>query len=141
MPSTPAYVQGPASTTVQAIRSAAISDGSKITSKVSGAYQLREGQVMAFTGYEGTFNPSKIIASLASLGSNGTTYAPGKDGGKLACAVAPGTQPGTVCVWVTTTSLGITEFFSSTGPEAVSDQAKTASDTRNFRAGVEHRQS
>ena len=140
MASTPAYVQGPASTTVQAIRSAAISDGSKITSKVSGAYQLRGGQVMAFTGYEGTFNPTKIIASLSSLGSNGTTYSPGKDGGKLACAVAPN-QPGTVCVWVTTTSLGITGFFSSTGPEAVLDQAKTASDTRNFKAGIEHRQS
>jgi hypothetical protein len=139
MSAIPAYVQGPASTTAQAIRNAAVSDGAKITGKVSGAYQLRLGQVMAFTGYEGTFNPAKVIASLATLGSNGATYSPGKDGGKLACAVAPGTQPGTVCVWVTTTSLGITEFFSSTGPENVSDQAKTAADTRNFRAGVEHR--
>ena len=58
----------------------------------------------------------------------------------MACAVAPGSQPGTVCVWVTSTTLGITEFFSSSGPEAVANQAKTASDTRNFRAGVEHRQ-
>ena len=141
MSSIPAYVQGPASTTAQAIRNAAVADGAKITGKVAAAYQLHGGQVMAFTGYEGTFNPAKVIASLASLGSNGSTYSPGKDGGKLACAVAPGTQPGTVCVWVTTTSLGITEFFSSTGPEDVLDQAKTASDTRNFRAGVEHRKS
>ena len=139
MSAIPAYVQGPSSTTAQAIRNAAVSDGAKITGKVAAAYQLHGGQVMTFTGYEGTFNPAKIVASLATLGSNGTTYSPGKDGGKLACAVAPGTQPGTVCIWVTTTSLGITEFFSSTGPEAVLDQAKTASDTRNFRAGVEHR--
>jgi hypothetical protein len=141
MAAIPSYVQAPSSTTAQAIRSAAVSDGGKVTSQVSAAYQLKEGQVMTFTGYEGTFSPAKVIASLASLGSNGSTYSPGKDGGKLACAVAPGSQPGTVCVWVTTTSLGITEFFSSTGPEDVLDQAKTASDTRNFRADVETRQS
>ncbi len=141
MATIPSYVRSPSSTTAQAIRGAAVSDGGKVTSQVSAAYQLHDGQVMAFTGYEGTFSPTKVIASLASLGSNGSTYAAGKDGGKLACAVAPGTQPGTVCVWVTTTSLGITEFFSSTGPEAVVDQAKTASDTRNFRADVETRQS
>jgi hypothetical protein len=141
MTAIPSYVQGPSSTTAQAIRSAAVSDGGKVTSHVSAAYQLKEGQVMSFTGYEGTFSPAKVIASLASLGSNGSTYSAGKDGGKLACAVAPGAQPGTVCVWVTTTSLGITEFFSSTGPENVLDQAKTASDTRNFRADVETRRS
>ena len=141
MSAIPSYVQGPASTTAQAIHNAVVSDGGKVTSHVAAAYQLHNGQVMAFTGYEGTFSPTKVIASLASLGSNENTYAAGKDGGKLACAVAPGTHPGTVCVWVTTTSLGITEFFSSTGPEAVINQAKTASDTRNFRDGVEHRRS
>ena len=141
MAAVPAYVQGPASTTAQTIRGAAVSDGGKVTGQVSAAYRLSGGQVMAFTGYKGTFSPTKVIASLATLGTNGSTYAPGKDGGKLACAVAPGSQPGTVCVWVTSTTLGITEFFSSTGPEAVANQAKTASDTRNFRAGVEHRKS
>ena len=43
-----------------------------------------------------------------------------------------------MCVWVTTTTLGITEFFASTGaPENVTDQAKAAQDTVNFRADAE----
>jgi hypothetical protein len=136
--SIPTGVQSAAGTTSQAIRSAAVNAGGKVTSQVSAGYQLSSGQVLAFTGYEGTFNPAKVIAGLDSLGAGGQTYAPGKHGGKLACATASGTQSGTVCVWATTTTIGITEFFSSVpAPEVVTDQAKAAADTLKVRNSVE----
>ena len=133
----PADVQSAAGTTSQAIRGAAVNSGGKVTSQVSAAYQLSGGQVLAFTGYEGTFNPAKVIASLASLGTGGQTYAPGKHGGRLACATAPGTSSGTVCVWATTTTVGITEFFGSIGPEVVTVQSKAAVDAVKLRNSVE----
>ena len=41
-------------------------------------------------------------------------------------------------MWVTTTTLGVTEFFGPAGsPEVVTKQAKAASDTVNVRADVE----
>jgi hypothetical protein len=136
--SIPTGVQSAAGTTSQAIRSAAVDAGGKVTSQVSAGYQLSGGQVLAFTGYEGTFNPAKVIAGLDSLGAGGQTYAPGEHGGKLACATAPGTQSGTVCVWATTTTIGITEFFSSVpAPEVVTNQAKAAADTLKVRGSVE----
>ena len=62
----------------------------------------------------------------------------GTHGGDLACIPSAGTPGGTVCVWVTTTTLGVTEFFASTGaPENVTDQPKAAQDTVNFRADAE----
>ena len=45
---------------------------------------------------------------------------------------------GAVCVWSTGSTLGITEFFSSTGPEALTaSQAKGAADALKLRNGVE----
>ena len=49
------------------------------------------------------------------------------------------TPSGAVCVWVTKSTLGFTEFFTQAdGPEALnSAQAKGAADTVNLRASVE----
>jgi hypothetical protein len=105
--------------------------GSKVTSQVSGYYRLSGGQVMSFAGYQGTFDPAKVMA-----GSGGKAYPAGPHGGSMACDST--TTTGTVCVWATPTTLGVTEFFSSTGaPEVVTNQAKAAQDTVNLRASVE----
>lgn len=134
----PSAVHTAASPVSEAVENAAVTqDGGKVTGKVSAAYQLTGGQVLAFTGYKGTFNPAKVMASLATLGTDSHQGTAGPHGGMLACASAPGSPSGTVCVWVTTTTLGVTEFFSSTGPEVVTDQAKAAEDTLNFRNSVE----
>ena len=93
---------------------------------------------MSFAGYEGTFNPAKVLASLGQVGQGGQAYPAGAHGGDLACIPSAGTPGGTVCVWVTTTTLGVTEFFASTGaPENVTNQSKAAQDTVNFRADAE----
>jgi hypothetical protein len=131
-------VTSTAAATAQSVREQAVNSGGKVTSQVSGYYQLSSGQVMSFAGYEGTFNPAKVLASLGQVGQGGQTYPQGAHGGELACIPSAGTPGGTVCVWVTTTTLGVTEFFASTGaPETVTNQAKAAQDTVNFRADAE----
>jgi hypothetical protein len=134
----PAAVSSTASQTALTIyRKATGTSSGKLPPDVTAAYQLSGGQVMTFVGYQGSFEPAKVIANLATLGTNGQPYDPGPHGGKLACATAPGTPSGTVCVWVTSTTLGITEFFSSVGPEVVTIQSKAATDTVRLREGVE----
>lgn len=131
-------VTSTATATAQSVREQAVNSGGKVTTPVSGYYQLSSGQVMSFAGYEGTFNPAKVLASLGQVGQGGQTYPAGAHGGDLACIPSAGTPGGTVCVWVTTTTLGVTEFFASTGaPENVTDQPKAAQDTVNFRADTE----
>jgi hypothetical protein len=142
--SVPGSVRTDTLATAGAILAAAKDDGGKVTSDVKAFYQLSGGQVLAFTGDMGTFDPAKVMASLATLGTDSHTAAAGAHGGKLACATAPGSAgvpSGTVCVWVTTSTLGITEFFGSEGPEVVTNQAKAASDTLGFRDSVETRKS
>jgi hypothetical protein len=132
----PSYAQGLANSTAQTVRGSVVSNGGTVTGKVAAAYQLSNGQVLAFTGYKGTFTPAKVIAGL---GANARTYPAGRDGGSLACFTASGGEPGTVCVWATTTTAGIAEFFSSAGPETVTIQSKAAADTVKLRDSVEHR--
>ena len=131
----PSAVSNVATATAQAIREQAVNAGGKVTSQVTGYYQLSSGQVMSFAGYEGTFTPDKV---LAALGSDWATFPAGQHGGDLACDPSAGTPGGTACVWITPTTLGVTEFFGSTGsPEMVTEQAKAAQDTVNVRADVE----
>ncbi|HLH82728.1 MAG TPA: hypothetical protein VKV38_05645, partial [Trebonia sp.] len=130
----PGAVRSAAGTTAQAVRGSIVTGGGKITSQVSAVYRLSGGQAMSFTGYEGTFTPATVIAGL---GADARTYAAGDDGGKLACFTASGAQPGTVCVWATTTTAGITEFFGPDGPETVTVQSKAAADTVKVRGSVE----
>ena len=63
----------------------------------------------------------------------------------MACANVPRRRPrpaAAVCVWVTATTLGVTEFFDATGPEVLTDaQPKGAADTVALRSSVETRKS
>jgi hypothetical protein len=129
----PAAVSSVAAATAQGVQQHATAAGGKVTGQVAGYYQLSSGQVMSFTGYEGTFDPAKVLAA-----SGGTAFPDGPHGGGLTCAPSVGTPGGTVCVWATTTTLGVTEFFAANGaPETVTNQSKAAQDTLNFRADVE----
>jgi len=131
----PSAVSNVATATATATREQAVNAGGKVTGQVTGYYQLSSGQVMSFVGYEGTFSPDKV---LAALGSDWATFPAGQHGGDLACDPSAGTPGGTVCAWITPTTVGVTEFFGSTGsPEMVTEQAKAAQDTVNVRADVE----
>jgi hypothetical protein len=128
-------VSNVATATATAVRGLAAGAGGKVTGQAGTYYQLSSGQVMSFAGYEGTFDPAKVIAAL---GAGWQAFPAGSHGGDLSCAPSTGTPGGTVCAWVTTSTVGVTEFFSSSGaPETVTDQAKAAQDTVNVRANVE----
>jgi hypothetical protein len=105
---------------------------------VSAAYRLPAAQVITFVGYEGTFTPEKVLTILATLGSNPHTYQAGPNGGALGCANTKSTPSGAVCVWATSSTLGVTEFFDANGPETLNAaQSKGAADTVKLRADVE----
>jgi hypothetical protein len=132
-----------ATTTAAAIeQSAASKGGGTVTGQpVSASYTLPAAQTIEFVGYQGTFNPKTVMTNLGSFGSGEGTYGAGPHGGQLACANVPATATaasGGVCVWVTTTTLGVAEFFEGSGPEVLTTaQSKGAQDTVGLRASVE----
>ena len=130
--------------TVATIEQSAVGGGGgKVSgSPVAASYTLPDAQTIEFVGYQGTFNPSKVMTNLGSFGTSESTYPAGPNGGQLACAnttATSSTPSGAVCVWVTKSTLGFTEFFTqASGPEALnSAQSKGAEDTVNLRASVE----
>jgi hypothetical protein len=133
-----------ATSTVAAFEQSGIKDGGGTVtgSPVSASYTLPDAQTIEFVGYQGTFDPTKVMSNLASFGSSEATYPAGPNGGDLACAnttATASTPSGAVCVWVTKSTLGFTEFFTQAdGPESLnSAQAKGAEDTVDLRASVE----
>jgi hypothetical protein len=105
---------------------------------VAAAYTLPGNQAITFVGYQGTFTPAKVATLLATLGADAKSYPAGPNGGLLGCANTKTQPSGAVCVWSTSTTLGITEFFSATGPEALTaSQSKGADHTVQIRADVE----
>ena len=108
---------------------------------VSAAYQLPASQVITFIGYQGTFTPAKVATILATLGTDPHSYPAGPHGGAFGCVNTPASATatsGAVCIWATSSTLGITEFFDSTGPEAlIQSQNKGAADTLSLRNDVE----
>jgi hypothetical protein len=139
----PHFVATATATAAQITTAIASGGGGKATGNpVSASYQLPASQVITFVGYQGTFTPAKVKTILTSLGSDPNTYPTGPNGGILGCANTTTAPDGAVCVWATSTTLGITEFFTATGPETLnSAQSKGASDTLSLRSGVEKKKS
>ena len=105
-----------ATSTVATIEQTAVKGGAGTAagSPVSASYTLPDEQTIEFVGYQGTFNPAAVMANLKSYGSSEATYPAGPNGGELACAnttATASTPSGAVCVWVTKSTLGFTEFF------------------------------
>jgi hypothetical protein len=133
-----------ATSTVAAFEQSGIKGGGGTVtgSPVSASYTLPDAQTIEFVGYQGNFNPTTVMANLKDYGSSEATYPAGPNGGDLACAnttATASTPSGAVCVWVTKSTLGFTEFFTQAdGPESLnSAQTKGAEDTVDLRASVE----
>ena len=144
--SDPNFLATTTSTAATIEQSAVSGGGGTVTGKpVAASYTLPADQAIVFVGYQGTFNPKTVMTNLGSFGSGEGTYSAGPHGGQMACANVPATATaasGGVCVWVTTTTLGITEFFEGSGPEVLTTaQSKGAQDTVGLRASVEARKS
>ena len=128
-----------AKTTAQQIVTALGAGGGTVKgTPVSAAYTLPANQAITFVGYQGTFTPAKLATLLAKLGTDEKSYPAGPNGGVLECLNTTTQPSGAVCVWATSTTLGITEFYSATGPEALTaSQSKGADHTTALRADVE----
>jgi hypothetical protein len=142
----PDYLATATATAATIEQSAVRGGGGTVTGKpVSASYTLPDEQTIEFVGYQGTFNPKSVMTNLGSFGSGEGTYSAGPHGGEMACANVPSTATaasGGVCVWVTTTTLGVTEFFDASGPEVLTiAQSKGAEDTVALRSSVETRKS
>jgi hypothetical protein len=137
----------PISPAIQAVGSAGASElmtavnaaGGKPKSSVNGEYLIGGDQALGYAGYTGTFSPAAVLSAFKAGSSNATTEPTGPHGGQMACGevTATGTTaPGTACVWATTTTIGMVEFFGSGVLETV-PHAKASADTLKFRADVE----
>ncbi len=77
-----------ATSTVAAFEQSAIKGGGGTVtgSPVSASYTLPDAQTIEFVGYQGTFDPTTVMANLKDYGSSEATYPAGPNGGDLACA-------------------------------------------------------
>jgi hypothetical protein len=140
----------PMSATVKAIGTSGAAElmtaveasGGKPSGSVSGQYLILGDQYLGYAGYNGTFSPAAVLAAFKMGASNVTAEAVGPHGGAMACGEVSVTSPvattGTACVWATTATVGMVEFYGSGGSalEPVL-HAKASDDTRKFRASVE----
>ncbi|MCW2934184.1 MAG: hypothetical protein JWM19_5146 [Actinomycetia bacterium] len=140
-PTSPA-IQAAGSAGASALMTAVKAAGGKPESAVSGEYFISGDQALGYAGYTGTFSPAAVLTAFEAGASNATTEPVGPHGGKLACGEVTATSaggtaiPGTACVWATTTTVGMVEFFASDVLETV-PHAKAGTDTLKFRADVE----
>jgi hypothetical protein len=125
-----------------ALMTAVKAAGGKPASDVSGEYFISGDQALGYAGYTGTFTPAAVLSAFRAGASDVTTEPAGPHGGDLACgevtaSAASGTaSPGTACVWATTTTVGMVEFFGGAALETV-PHAKAGADTLKFRDDVE----
>lgn len=140
----------PVAATVQAIGSggatqlmtAVQASGGKTTSTVSSEYLIAGNQVLGYAGYNGTYSPAAVIGDFKAGATGVTSQSAGPHGGQLACGqvsvTAPAASTGEVCVWATTSTVGMVEFYGGNGTalEAVAP-AKAAADTLKFRDDAE----
>ena len=135
-------IQTVGSAGASALMTAVKAAGGKPAGDVSGEYFISGDQALGYAGYTGTFSPAAVLSAFRAGAGNVTTESAGPHGGDLACGevsatAASGTaSPGTACVWATTTTVGMVEFFGGTNLETV-PHAKAAADTLKFRDNVE----
>jgi hypothetical protein len=138
------------SPTVQAIGSGGATElmttveasGGKATSNVSAEYQIIADQVLGYAGYNGTFSPQDVIKDFQAGAAGVQSEPAGPHGGQLACGqvtvTSPATTTGEACVWATTSTVGMVEFYGDSGGalETVTP-AKAGADALKFRDDVE----
>jgi len=135
-------IQAAGSAGATALMTAVKAAGGKPASDVSGEYFISGDQALGYAGYIGTFSPAAVLSAFKAGASGVTTEPAGPHGGELACGevtatAASGTaSPGTACVWATTTTVGMVEFFGGSELEIV-PHAKAGADALKFRGDVE----
>jgi len=93
-------------------------------------------KAVEFVGYDGTFDPTKVIAYEKTQLKSASTVSPGPHGGQMTCGVATsGGSQYTECVWVTSTTFGEVDFV--VGQSLATFTGNPSVITMNIRGAVE----
>jgi hypothetical protein len=114
-------------------------DGGATSPKfVSADYLVPGGQAIGYVGFTGQFTPASVMDAFGKIADNVAPQPAGSHGGQLACGTmsANSGPSGTVCVWATTTSMGMVGFFGGGQPEHVTG-AKAGDDAVKLRGDAE----
>jgi hypothetical protein len=105
---------------------------------VSAEYMVPGNQAIAYIGFTGTFSPASVMDAFSKIGDKVVSEPAGSHGGQLSCgSMSANSGPsGTVCVWATSSSLGMVGFFGNGTPEHVAS-AKAGEDTVKLRGDAE----
>jgi len=88
---------------------------------------------LVFVGYDGTFNPANVIKLVQkNLVSTRVVVDAGPHGGKMMCGYnTAGGAEASECVWATTTTVGIVEYYNHGHPAKVAGFGKLALQVRD----------
>ncbi len=117
-------------------------DGGKVTSDLNAEYVIVSDQVLGYAGYNGSFSPAAVIKNFQAGATGVTSQSAGPHGGQLACGqvtvTSPASSTGEACVWATTSTVAMVEFYDNNGGglETV-PAAKAGADALKFRDDVE----
>ena len=83
---------------------------------------------IAFTGYDGTFNPKSVINLVRSTLVSSRVVNPGPHGGEMVCGYdTSGGSEASECVWVTKTTFGQVHFLEGQVAVKYPDASKSPS--------------
>jgi hypothetical protein len=102
-------------------------DLTPVTSMTSSAFKG-----IAFTGYNGTFNPKSVIKLERSMLVSSRLVKAGPHGGEMVCGYnTSGGSEASECVWVTKTTFGQVEFLKGQVAVKYPGASKLALEVRN----------
>jgi len=82
---------------------------------------------LVFVGYNGTFNPANVIKLVRSNLASAHVVKAGAHGGQMVCGYTTSNgPPASECVWATTTTMGVVEFYNHGQPAKVNSPGKLA---------------
>jgi hypothetical protein len=82
---------------------------------------------MIFVGYDGTFNPANVIKLVRSHLQSARVVNAGPHGGQMLCGYNTSNGPAaSECVWATTTTMGVVEFYNNGQPAKISGAPRFA---------------
>ena len=109
-----------------------IYDQGPTTSLASSSYKG-----LVFVGYDGNFNPTNLINLVQKHLKSSRVVNAGPHGGKMICGYnTSNNSVASECVWATTTTFGIVEYFNHGQPAKVTNASRLA---LKVRAAVEAR--
>jgi hypothetical protein len=105
---------------------------------VSAEYLVPGSQAIGYVGFTGSFSPASVMDAFGKIADSVSSEPSGSHGGKMSCGLmsANSGPSGTVCVWATTTSLGMVGFFGGDAPEHVTS-TRAGEDTAKLRGDAE----